>query len=51
MAPKSSAGLDAGGVAAIVFAILIVVMILVAIVFFAINKSEIAYMKPFRSVA
>jgi len=45
---KSSHGLTAGGIAAIVFAMLCVVVVVAAALFFYVNKREIPYMAPFK---
>jgi len=43
-----STGFGSGGVAAVVFACLVLVVILVAAIFLLINKKEIPFMKPFK---
>jgi len=45
---SSSSGLGAGGIAAIVFAGLVLVVIVVGGVFFYANRKEVPYMTPFR---
>jgi len=45
---SSSSGLTAGGVAAIVFALLVVVMAVMVAGFFYVNKKEVPYMFPFK---
>jgi len=47
-AKKSNNGFGPGAVAAIVFACFVLVFVLVAVIFFALNKSEIPFMRPFK---